>query len=96
MVYKVKASMPVNGPGWGLDFKQGVAFTEREDLARRLRSLGYEVEEVGAATVEENAGASVNPAPVEKEADKPFFCAICGRPFGNQASLTKHINKTHA
>lgn len=94
MTYKVKASMPVNGPGWGLDFKQGIAFTERDDLARRLRSLGYEVEEVGAAAAK-IADTPIESATAEKEADKPFFCTVCGRPFGNQASLTKHINKMH-
>lgn len=95
-MYKVKANLPVNGLGWGLDFKQGVAFTEREDLARRLRSLGYVVEEVGAKAAEMKATGPSEPIPAEKEAEKPFFCAVCGRPFGNQASLTKHINKMHS
>ncbi len=84
--------MPVNGPGWGLDFKDGVAFTEREDLARRLRSLGYKVEDLSTTNTQPEVPAMAN----ESEAEKPFFCAVCGRPFGNQASLTKHINKMHS
>lgn len=44
-MYKVSTNLDVNGRGWGLDFKHGVAYTERDDLARRLKSLGYTVEE---------------------------------------------------
>ena len=48
-MYKIKTSLDINGGGWGLQFEHGVAFTDREDLARRLKSLGYEVEEVKEA-----------------------------------------------
>lgn len=57
-MYKVKTAMDINGVGWGLDFNHGVAFTDREDLARRLKSLGYEVEDMTKAPAKQSATAS--------------------------------------
>lgn len=59
-MYKIKTSLDINGGGWGLKFEHGVAFTDREDLARRLKSLGYEVEEI-----------KENIAPVDAEPEAP-------------------------
>lgn len=45
-LYRVKSNLDINGRFWGLDFEHGEAVTNRDDLARRLKSLGYEVVEV--------------------------------------------------
>ncbi|HWQ98921.1 MAG TPA: hypothetical protein VN538_12635 [Clostridia bacterium] len=62
-MYKVKTVIDVNGIGWGLDFKHGVAFTDREDLARRLKSLGYEVEDMTQKPVKPSTSARASEAP---------------------------------
>lgn len=61
-MFRIKSNLDVNGRFWGLDFEHGEAFTERDDLARRLKSLGYAVEETvsavaNAVSVEEAATA---------------------------------------
>ena len=63
-MYRIKSNLDVNGRFWGLDFKHGEAFTERDDLARRLKSLGYAVEET-VSTVANTV--SVEEAPTAKE-----------------------------
>lgn len=102
-MYRVKTNLNVNGEGWGLKFKNGVAYTERDDLARRLKSLGYEVEAVAAPKYAPNhsdAELVSMPEQVQAENEAPkekvVFCGICGRPFGSQAALTRHTNKMHS
>jgi len=105
-MYKIKTNLDVNGRGWGLDFEHGVAYTERDDLARRLKSLGYEVEkqeqkaELPAVieTVNTNPPESTDAEttdPVKNDVGK-FICSICGKECGSQAVLTRHMNKEHA
>lgn len=70
-MYKIKTNLDVNGIGWGLDFKHGVAFTDREDLARRLKSLGYEVEDMTQKPVKVSApaqAAAIEPSTASNEA----------------------------
>jgi len=52
-MYRIKSNLDVNGRNWGMDFVHGEAFTEREDLARRLKSLGYLVEEMPKTPAEQ-------------------------------------------
>ena len=61
-MYRIKSNLDFTGKGWGLAFEHGEAFTERDDLAQRLRSLGYEVTPV--APVEQSTPpAAPEPAP---------------------------------
>ena len=60
-MFKIKTSLDINGVGWGLRFEHGVAFTEREDLARRLKSLGYEVVDLGKAPAKQPAATTLAP-----------------------------------
>ena len=63
-MFRIKSNLDVNGRFWGLDFEHGEAFTERDDLARRLKSLGYAVEETVSAVANAVSGEQ---APTAKE-----------------------------
>lgn len=107
-MYRIKSNLDVNGRNWGIDFVHGEAFTEREDLARRLKSLGYLVEEVPQTpakapevptVVPEIPAVETPPAPEVPEAPPTeagkLTCPICGKACGSQAVLTRHMNKDH-
>jgi len=85
-MYRIKTDRDVSGHSWGLDFTHGEATTEREDLARRLRSLGYRVEEI----------ASPSPAGVAALDDEDdLFCPVCNKALGSKSALTRHMRKEH-
>jgi len=95
-MFRVKSNLEVNGTHWGLVFLHGEAFTERGDLARRLRSLGYQVEELTKPT----AAAPANKADTEAADDTvdgegAIVCPICGKEIGSKGALTRHLNKEH-
>lgn len=47
--FTIKAPVTFTGSGWGLAFVEGVAQTDDEYLARKLRGKGYEVTEKAPA-----------------------------------------------
>jgi len=100
MKYSVKSNRDVTGNFWGLDFKHGEASTERDDLARRLRSLGYQVEEVKASSTEATADAPAEAAQepeaeAAEDGEGAFICPVCGKKYGSKGALTRHMNKEH-
>lgn len=91
-MYRVKSNLEVNGTHWGLVFLHGEAFTERGDLARRLRALGYQVEEVNKpAESAENADTDA-----DVDGESVITCLVCGKEFSSKGALTRHMNKEHA
>ncbi len=48
-MYQIKADLPVNGEHWGLEFQNGIAWTDNKPLAERLAERGYGVKELDAA-----------------------------------------------
>lgn len=47
--FTIKAPVTFTGTGWGLAFVEGVAHTDDESLARKLKQKGYTVTEAAAA-----------------------------------------------
>lgn len=46
MRYKITANAPVNCFGYGLQFSEGVAWTDDQEIAEYLKSKAYKVEKV--------------------------------------------------
>lgn len=96
-MYRVKSNLEVNGTHWGLVFLHGEAFTERHDLARRLRSLGYQVEELAKPAEDASAiNADTEAADDAGDGEGAIACSICGKEIGSKGALTRHMNKEHA
>jgi hypothetical protein len=95
-MFRVKSNLEVNGTHWGLVFLHGEAFTERVDLARRLRSLGYQVEELAKPTATAPANKA-DPAAADDTGDGEdvIACPVCGKEIGSKGALTRHMNKEH-
>lgn len=49
--FTIKAPVTFTGAGWGLAFVEGVAHTDNEYLARKLKDKGYTVTEESAAAL---------------------------------------------
>lgn len=49
MRYKITANAPVTCHGFGLDFVEGVAWTDDPAIAKDLKSRSYKVEDTKAA-----------------------------------------------
>lgn len=96
-LYRVKSNLDINGRFWGLDFEHGEAVTNRDDLARRLKSLGYTVEVATSAMAEATqtpADEAIQPEAQATDDGKPV-CPVCGKICGSKAVLTRHMNKEH-
>jgi len=92
-MFRIKSNLDVNGTHWGLEFRHGEATTERDDLARRLRTLGYQVEELPKPAATKLADdADAEPA---GDAEDVIACPICGKEIGSKGALTRHMNKEH-
>lgn len=91
-MYHIKSNLDVNGIHWGLEFRHGEATTEREDLARRLRSLGYQVEDLDEPATASTDNTGANEA---GDSETPPACPICGKEIGSKGALTRHMNKEH-
>ena len=92
-VYRIKSNLDVNGTHWGLEFHHGEATTERDDLARRLRSLGYRVEELKNPAIDKPADElDADPA---TDSEDVISCPVCGKEIGSKGALTRHMNKEH-
>lgn len=92
-MFRIKSNLDVNGTHWGLEFRHGEATTERDDLARRLRALGYQVEELDKPAKAAADDAKADAAAAEDEA--PIVCPVCGKEIGSKGALTRHMNKEH-
>ncbi len=76
-----------------MEFRHGEATTERDDLARRLRSLGYQVEELKKSAIDKPADDAKADAAADSE--DAISCPICGKEIGSKGALTRHMNKEH-
>ena len=101
MNYQIKSNLPVSGSHWGLLFRDGVAVTEKRDLAERLKERGYEVSEAVddvvsvAAAAEDKTVDAVEAVAVDVEQEK-FICPKCGKEYKNETSFKKHVEKCEA
>ena len=91
-MFRIKSNLDVNGTHWGLEFRHGEATTERDDLACRLRSLGYQVEELDKPAKAAADDAKADPAADSEDA---ISCPVCGKELGSKGALTRHTNKEH-
>ena len=104
MSYQIKSNLPVSGSHWGLIFRDGVAVTEDQRLAGRLKERGYEVlelvtdavpMEVAAQGEAVNAAPEPEPVTVEVEPEK-FTCTKCGKQYMSASALKRHFDKCEA
>ena len=107
MNYQIKSNLPVSGLHWGLLFRDGVAVTEKRDLADKLKERGYEVLEIvnetasldapaksEAVTAEEVAEPMQEPVDIEPEPEPATLtCPKCGKEYKNETSFNKHVAK---
>lgn len=91
-MFRIKSNLDVNGTHWGLEFHHGEATTERDDLARRLRALGYQVEVLDKPTKVAADELDADPAADSEDA---ISCPVCGKEIGSKGALTRHMNKEH-
>lgn len=87
MRYIVKSNFPVSGRHWGLDFQNGIAVTERDDLAAKLKRRGYDVTPAEKGHSDPDAGKG--------DGDASFVCEVCGKAYRSAAALKKHM-KAHS
>ena len=56
-MYKVQSNLKINGLHWGLSFRDGVAYTDDIDLARKLKGKGYLVTKEKDSNVKKTGSA---------------------------------------
>lgn len=102
MSYQIKSNLNISGSHWGLLFRDGVAVTEKRDLAERLKERGYEVLELVADGVPlevapqgKAVDAASEPVTVEAEPEK-FTCTKCGKQYMSASALKRHFDKCEA
>lgn len=95
MNYQIKSNLPVSGSHWGLLFRDGVAVTERRDLADKLKERGYEVSEIQEAGTADNIVKTVDNAAVEPE-QEIFTCPKCAKEYKSASALKRHFEKCEA
>lgn len=95
MNYQIKSNLPVSGSHWGLLFRDGVAVTERRDLADKLKERGYEVSEILEAGTADNIVETVDNAAVELE-QEIFTCPKCSKQYKSASALKRHFDKCEA
>ena len=95
MNYQIKSNLPVSGLHWGLLFRDGVAVTEKRDLADKLKERGYEVSEIQEAGTVDNIVETVNNAAVEPE-QEIFTCPKCAKEYKSASALKRHFDKCEA
>ena len=95
MNYQIKSNLPVSGLHWGLLFRDGVAVTERRDLADKLKERGYEVSEIQEAGTVDNIVKTVDNAAVEPE-QEIFTCPKCAKEYKSASALKRHFEKCEA
>ena len=95
MNYQIKSNLPVSGLHWGLLFRDGVAVTERRDLADKLKERGYEVSEILEAGTVDNIVETVDNAAVEPE-QEVFTCPKCAKEYKSASALKRHFDKCEA
>lgn len=101
MNYQIKSNLPVSGSHWGLLFRDGVAVTEKRDLADKLKERGYEVLEIVNETVSLDAPAkseavdAVEAVTVEPE-QEIFTCPKCSKQYKSASALKRHFDKCEA
>lgn len=95
MNYQIKSNLPVSGSHWGLLFRDGVAVTERRDLADKLKERGYEVSEIQEARTVDNIVKTVDNAAIEPE-QEIFTCPKCSKQYKSASALKRHFDKCEA
>ena len=95
MNYQIKSNLPVSGLHWGLLFRDGVAVTEKRDLADKLKERGYEVSEIPEAGTVDNIVEIVDDAAVEPE-QEIFTCPKCAKEYKSASALKRHFDKCEA
>ena len=95
MNYQIKSNLPVSGSHWGLLFRDGVAVTEKRDLADKLKERGYEVSEIQEAGTVDNIVKTVDNAAVEPE-QEIFTCPKCAKEYKSASALKRHFDKCEA
>lgn len=95
MNYQIKSNLPVSGSHWGLLFRDGVAVTEKRDLADKLKERGYEVSEILEAGTVDNIVETVDNAAVEPE-QEIFTCPKCSKQYKSASALKRHFDKCEA
>lgn len=95
MIYQIKSNLPVSGSHWGLLFRDGVAVTEKRDLADKLKERGYEVSEILEAETVDNIVKTVDNAVVEPE-QEIFTCPKCAKEYKSASALKRHFDKCEA
>ena len=95
MNYQIKSNLPVSGLHWGLLFRDGVAVTEKRDLADKLKERGYEVSEILEAGTVDNIVETVDNAAVEPE-QEIFTCSKCSKQYKSASALKRHFDKCEA
>jgi len=95
MSYQIKSNLPVSGSHWGLLFRDGVAVTDKRDLADKLKERGYEVSEIQEAGTVDNIVKTVDNAAVEPE-QEIFTCPKCAKQYKSASALKRHFDKCEA
>lgn len=95
MNYQIKSNLPVSGSHWGLLFRDGVAITEKRDLADKLKERGYEVSEIQEAGTVDNIVETVDDAIIEPE-QEIFTCPKCSKQYKSASALKRHFEKCEA
>ena len=95
MNYQIKSNLPVSGLHWGLLFRDGVAVTEKRDLADKLKERGYEVSEIQEAGTVDNIVKTVDNTAVEPE-QEIFTCPKCSKQYKSASALKRHFDKCEA